>query len=306
MNKKRDLVTLDSLTSKEILDIMKLAKKLKKKPLGKKGVYGDKTLALLFQKPSNRTRISFEVAMVHLGGYVLYLSPREISMGKREPVKDVARVVSRYVDGIVARVFSHSDVEDLAMYSDVPVINGLSDEAHPCQALTDIFTVLEHKKTFKGIKVAYVGDGNNVLNSLLLACAKVGLSISVGTPEGYAPSAEVMAKATDIASSNGATVELFHDAQEAVKGCDVVYTDVWVSMGQEEEKLERLKVFKDFQVNEALMRNANEDAIIMHCLPAHRGEEVSDVIDGKNSVIYDQAENRMHVQKAVLLKIMGN
>ncbi|MBD3380405.1 MAG: ornithine carbamoyltransferase [Candidatus Omnitrophica bacterium] len=305
MNGKRDLITLESLTSKEIFDLLKLARKLKKKPLAKKGIYADKTLALLFQKPSNRTRISFEVAMVHLGGYVLYLSPREISMGEREPVKDVARVVSRYVDGIVARVFSHKDVEDLACYSDVPVINGLSDLAHPCQALSDIFTLLEKKKTLKGVRVAYVGDGNNVLNSLLIACAKTGVHINAAAPEGYGPEGQFLDKAREIAAESGAEINVFNNPHLAVQGCDAIYTDVWVSMGQEDQREKRLEAFRGFQVNEKLLREANEDAVIMHCLPAHRGEEVSDVIDGKDSVIYDQAENRMHMQKAVLLKIMG-
>ncbi|MCK5451692.1 MAG: ornithine carbamoyltransferase [Candidatus Omnitrophica bacterium] len=302
---KKDLITVEDLNAKEIMDILRLAKKLKKRPLLKNKVFKDKTLALLFQKPSNRTRISFEVAMVHLGGYVLYLSPREIKMGTREPVKDVARVVSRYVDGIVARVFSHEDVKDLAKYSDVPVINGLSDLVHPCQALSDIFTVLEKKKTFKNVTVAYVGDGNNVLNSLLLACAKVGINMKVAVPEGYRPEKDILNKAEKIAKKKKASIEIFGDPHKAVKGSDIVYTDVWVSMGQEEEREKRLQDFRAFQVNEELMKSAGSGAMIMHCLPAHRGEEVTDVIDGKNSIIYDQAENRMHVQKAILLRMLA-
>ena len=305
MKKKKDLVSLRNLSSKEIFDILKLAKKLKKKPLSRKDACRDKTLALLFQKPSNRTRISFEVAMVHLGGYVLYLSPREIEMGSREPVKDVGRVVSRYVDGIVARVFSHRDVQDLAVYSDVPVINGLSDMAHPCQALSDIFTVMENKG-LRNATVSYVGDGNNVLNSLLMVCAKTGVNIQVATPEGYEPDADIFAEAVEIASKNNSRVEMFNDPYKAVAGADVVYTDVWVSMGQEGEREKRLKDFQAFQVNDRLMKAAKSDALIMHCLPAHRGEEITDVIDGKNSVVYDQAENRMHVQKAILLKLLGS
>ena len=301
--KKKDLITIDDLSAKEILGILKLARKLKKAPLSRKKVFEDKTLALLFQKPSNRTRISFEVAMVHLGGYVLYLSPREIKMGTREPVRDVGRVVSRYVDGIVARVFAHKDVVDLARNSDVPVINGLSDLAHPCQALSDVFTIMEKLRPLRKVKLAYVGDGNNVLNSLLMVCAKIGINMSVATPEGYGPPAYIFEEASQIAKKNRATFELSNDPHKAVSGSDVVYTDVWVSMGQEEEREKRLEDFRDFQVNTSLMKKAKENALIMHCLPAHRGEEITDVIDGKNSVIYDQAENRMHVQKAILLKM---
>jgi len=303
--KKSNLITIDDLETREIMDIMRLARKLKKKPLSQKKALKDKNLALLFQKPSNRTRISFEVAMVHLGGYVLYLSPREIRMGTREPVKDVARVVSRYVDGIVARVFSHNDIRGLAKYSDVPVINGLSDLAHPCQALSDIFTILEKKKTFRKVTITYVGDGNNVLNSLLLACAKVGVNIKIATPQGYRPDEGILDKAVEIAKKKKAFVEVFNDPQKAVEGSDIVYTDVWVSMGQEEEREKRLEDFRPYQVNEELMSHAKKGAMIMHCLPAHRGEEVSDIIDGKNSVIYDQAENRMHVQKAILLRMLA-
>ena len=304
MKKKKDLIAVGDLTSKEILDLAKTAKVLKKHPLREKKKCKDKTLALLFQKPSNRTRISFEVAMVHLGGYVLYLSPREIDMGRREPVKDVGRVVSRYVDGIVARVFSHNDVHDLARYSDVPVINGLSDLEHPCQALSDVFTVME-KKGFKNVTLSFVGDGNNVLNSLLIACAKVGINIKAATPEGFGPKKDVVDEAKKIAAEKKSIVEVMTDPFEAVKGADFVYTDVWVSMGQEEQRNNRLQVFKPYQVNEKLMKEAKEDAMIMHCLPAHRSEEITDVIDGKNSIVYDQAENRMHMQKAILLKLLG-
>ena len=304
MKRKKDLVSIGDLNEKEIFDILKLAKKLKKKPLSYKNACRDKTLALLFQKPSNRTRISFEVAMVHLGGYVLYLSPAEIDMGGREPVKDVGRVVSRYVDGIVARVFSHSDVQDLAAYSDVPVINGLSDMSHPCQALSDVFTVIE-AKGHKKVTLAYVGDGNNVLNSLLIAAAKTGISMNIATPVGYEPDAEILAEAIKTAEKNKAVIRTFNDPFEAVNGVDIVYTDVWVSMGQEDEREKRLKDFSEFQVNDKLMRAAKSDTLIMHCLPAHRGEEITDVIDGKNSIVYDQAENRMHVQQAILLKLLG-
>jgi len=301
----KNIILVDSLSPKEISEIMKLAGKLKKYPFMRKKALANKTLALLFQKPSTRTRISFEVAMTHLGGYTLYLSPDEISMGVREPVKDVACVVSRYVDAIVARVFSHDDILTLARYSSVPVINGLSDLAHPCQALSDLFTIKEKFRSLKKVKLAYVGDGNNVLNSLLMIAAKTGLNVSVATPKGYEPTREVVEKAVCAAKKSGANIDISNDPLAAVRGADVVYTDVWVSMGQEEEKQKRLLDFNGFQINETLMKNASADAFIMHCLPAHRGEEITDVVDGKNSIVYDQAENRMHVQKAILLKMLG-
>ena len=302
---KRDLITIGDLDTGEIMDIIKLAGKLKKSPFFAKNVLKNKTLALLFQKPSNRTRISFEVGIIQMGGSALYLSPQEISMGARESVKDVACVLSRYVDGIVARVFSHNDIITFARYSDVPVINGLSDFEHPCQALSDIFTIKEKFGSLKKVKVAFVGDGNNVLNSLLMACVKTGINISISTPRGYEPAGEVLKEAEDIAKKNGAVLEVNYDPYEAVKGSDVLYTDVWISMGQEAERERRLEDFKGYQVNETLLRATGKDTIIMHCLPAHRGEEITDVIDGKNSVVYDQAENRMHVEKAVLFRTMG-
>lgn len=301
---KKDLITLEDLSSNEIFSILKIAQKLKKAPFAKKGIFKDKVLALLFQKPSNRTRVSFEVAMVHLGGYGLYLSPREIDMGVREQVKDVACVISRYVNGIVARVFSHQDIVNLARYSDVPVINGLSDLAHPCQALSDVFTIMEKKKKFKKVVLAYVGDGNNVLNSLIGACSKVGINLKIATPGGYRPNQDVFDEASEQAKKNKTILEIFDDPRKAVENSDFVYTDVWISMGQEAEREKRLEVFKPFQVNHELLKYAKPDAMIMHCLPAHRGEEITDVIDGKNSIIYDQAENRLHVQKAILLTML--
>jgi ornithine carbamoyltransferase len=224
-------------------------------------------------------------------------------MGGREPVKDVGRVVSRYVDGIVARVFSHSDVQDLAAYSDVPVVNGLSDMAHPCQALSDIFTVMEARGKGK-LTLAYVGDGNNVLNSLVMASALTGINMNIATPEGYELSPEIFDEAVKAAGKNRAEIRASHDPFEAVRGADIVYTDVWISMGQESEREKRLRDFQAFQVNDKLMKAAKSDTLIMHCLPAHRGEEITDIIDGKNSIVYDQAENRMHVQKAILLKLL--
>lgn len=304
--KKKDLLTIAEMSTRDIVDILNLAKKLKKAPLSKKGVFKDKTLALLFQKPSNRTRVSFEVAMVQLGGHALYLSPQEINMGKRESVKDVAAVISRYVDGIVARVFSHQDVSDLAKYAEIPVINGLSDLSHPCQALSDLFTMREKKRSLRNVTVAYIGDGNNVLNSLMMVSAKTGINVRIATPEAYRPDKGMLDMASRAAKDKRSYVELFSDPVIAACGADFIYTDVWVSMGQEEEKEKRLKDFQGFQIDARVLRAAKKDALVMHCLPAHRGEEISaDIIDGKQSIIYDQAENRMHVQKAVLLKYLG-
>lgn len=303
--KKKDLLTIADLTTHEIMETLELARKLKKKPLLKKEAFEDKTLALLFQKPSNRTRISFEVAMVQLGGYVLYLSPEEINMGKRESVKDVACVMARYVDGLVARVFSHQDVVDLAKYSKVPVINGLTDREHPCQALADIFTMREKKRTLRNVTVAYIGDGNNVLNSLMLACAKTGMNVRIATPEAYRPKSDMLELAKKNAKERKSYVEVFGDPFQAATGADFIYTDVWVSMGQEAEKEKRLRDFQGFQIDARVMAQAKKDVFVMHCLPAHRGEEIAaDVIDGKHSIIYDQAENRMHVQKAILLRTL--
>lgn len=303
--KNKHLLSISSMTSDEILDIIKLAGVLKKKPHSKPNVLKGKTLALLFQKPSNRTRVSFEVAMTHLGGYTLYLSPQEINMGERESVKDVGAVISRYVDAIVARVFHHRDIETLAKFSTVPVINGLSDLAHPAQALSDIFTIKEKFGSFKGVKLAYVGDGNNVLNSLLFASCKAGLDINVATPRNYGIRNDILDRAIKLAKVNKVNVNISNNPFEAVKGADIVYTDVWVSMGQEDEKEKRLKDFEGFQINEKLLKATGKKTLIMHCLPAHRGEEITDVIDGKTSIVYDQAENRMHVEKAMLVKILG-
>lgn len=303
---KKDLLSINDLTSRDIQDILELTAMVKKD----KAKYADslkgKSIGLIFQKPSNRTRVSFEIGMVQLGGHAIYLGPHEIDMGVREAVKDVACVLSRYLEGIVARTYKHSDVEDLARHATVPVINGLSDFAHPCQGLTDIFTIKERFGAFKGIKLAYVGDGNNVLNSLMLASAKVGLDISIATPKGYEPEKKAMALAKAAAGGSGSAMEFTNDPRRAVKDADAIYTDVWVSMGQEKEAANRKKVFKGFQINDGLMKLAKKRCLVMHCLPAHRGDEITDsVIDSKNSVVYDQAENRMHTEKAILLKLLG-
>ncbi|MBC7234112.1 MAG: ornithine carbamoyltransferase [Chloroflexi bacterium] len=306
---KKDLLSLADLSAEEIWHILNVAQELKEEwqAGGNQPILMGKTLGMIFQKPSLRTRVSFEVAMLQLGGEALYLSPDEIQLGKRESVPDVARVLSRYVDCIMARVFAHKDVETLAAYSRVPVINGLSDYSHPCQALADFFTILEKKGTLRGLKLAWVGDGNNVLTSLLFGATKLGMDIAAATPPGYEPAREVQELAFRFAKESGSTVEIGHDPQAAVNNADVIYTDVWTSMGQEAEKEQRLKVFPPYQVNAALVARAKPDVIVMHCLPAHRGEEITDeVADGPHSVLFDQAENRLHAQKGLLAVLLAN
>lgn len=306
---KKDLLSLADLSAEEIWHILNVAQELKEEwqAGGNQPILMGKTLGMIFQKPSLRTRVSFEVAMLQLGGEALYLSPDEIQLGKRESVADVARVLSRYVDCIMARVFAHTDVETLAAYSRVPVINGLSDYSHPCQGLADLFTILEKKGTLRGLKLAWVGDGNNVLTSLLFGATKLGMDIAAATPPGYEPGHKVQELALRFAEESGSTVEIGHDPQAAVDNADVIYTDVWTSMGQEAEREQRLKVFPPYQVNAALVARAKPDVIVMHCLPAHRGEEITDeVADGPHSVLFDQAENRLHAQKGLLAVLLAN
>jgi len=306
MANKRDLLSVTELTVEEVSEILDLGKSLKKDKAKYSEALKGKSMGLIFQKPSNRTRVSFEIGMVQLGGYALYLGPSEIGMGGRESVKDVAKVLSRYLDVLVARTYKHEDIEDLAKHATVPVINGLSDFAHPCQALSDIFTIKEKFGTFKGITLSYIGDANNVLNSLMCAAGKVGLNIKVATPEGYQPLKKAADTAKKCAAAAGSKIEFTHDPKVAAKDADIIYTDVWVSMGQEKEAKKRMKDFKGFQVNDGIMKLTNKNCLVMHCLPAHRGDEITEsVIDSKNSVVYDQAENRMHIQKAILLKILG-
>lgn len=265
-----------------------------------------KVLGLVFQKPSLRTRVSFEVAMQHLGGSALSLLPDEIGLGKRESIADVARVLSGYVQVIMARVFAHADVVELARYSRVPVINGLSDAQHPCQALADILTIYERFDRLQGVRVAFVGDGNNVAASLLQAAAHVGMHFSIATPPGYELDEAVLAAVDDIARANGTTIATFHEPAAAIASADVIYTDTWVSMGQEGDTERRLRDFAGYQINTELLRHAPDHAIVMHCLPAHRGQEITDeVADGAQSAIFDQAENRLHAQKAVLVTLLG-
>jgi ornithine carbamoyltransferase len=304
----KHLLSIADLSADEVWQILNLARELKEewRKGSNKPILKGKTLGMIFQKPSLRTRVSFEMGMIHLGGQALYISPDEIKLGVRESVPDVARVLSRYVDGIMARVFAHRHIEELAAYSQVPVINGLSDYNHPCQALADLLTIWEKRGELQGVKLAYVGDGNNVATSLLFAATKVDMDLALASPEGYELSNDVVKLGQEFAAQSGSKIELVRDPAAAVRGADVIYTDVWVSMGQEEETERRLKDFAPYQVNAALVAQARPDVIVMHCLPAHRGQEITDdVADGPNSVLFDQAENRMHAQKAILALLMG-
>lgn len=306
---KRDFLSLADLKPADVHELLDLALALKSQwRAGGQGCetqrqrLADKTLGMIFQKPSLRTRVSFDVGMSQLGGRAIYLAPEEIRLGERESIPDAARVLSRYVDGIMARVFSHEDVLALARWATVPVINGLSDFNHPCQGLTDLLTILEKRDRLEGVKLAYIGDGNNVLHSLLYGAAQVGMHLVAATPEGYGPLAEVVQQAKTMAVDTGAIIELFHEPREAIRDADAVYTDTWTSMGQEEEAARRRQIFRPYQINEALLALANPDVGVMHCLPAHRGEEITDeVADGPQSWLFDQAENRLHAQKAILV-----
>lgn len=306
--KGRDLVELTDYTTDEIHYLIDLAVELKRKQ--KQGeVYEPlkgKTVGLIFEKSSTRTRVSFEVGTYQLGGHALFLSKNDIQLGRGETIADTAGVMSRYLDGIMIRTFGHDKVVDLARYATVPVINGLSDQAHPCQVLADYQTLYEYKGTLKGLKLAYIGDGNNMAHSLMLGGAKLGVHVSVASPEGYEPDPQVVAEAREIAKETGAMIEVVRDPKAAVQDADAIYTDVWASMGFEAEQKAREAAFKDYQVDEDLAQHAKSDYVFMHCLPAHRGEEVSEgVIDGKHSIIFDQAENRLHAQKALMAALMG-
>ncbi len=302
-------LSLADLTPEEMRSLLELATRLKDEwKAGKaRPLLQGKTLGMLFQKPSLRTRVSFEMAMVHLGGHAMYLSPFEVQLGKRESTPDVARVLSRYVDAIMARVFSHADLVELAKYSRVPVINGLSDYSHPCQGLADFLTIIEHKGwELQGRKLAFVGDGNNVATSLLFGAALLGMDFAIAGPRGYELHPGVWTLGQKLAAVSGSTLTATYDPHEAVADADVIYTDVWASMGQEEESEVRARAFRPYQVNQALVAEAKADVIVMHCLPAHRGEEITDeVCDGPHSVLWEQAENRLHAQKAILVKLLA-
>lgn len=304
----KHLISLYDLTSEEIEKILKLAIKLKAD--NKAGIehhlLKGKSLGMIFAKSSTRTRVSFEVGMYQLGGQALYLNSNDIQLGRGESIYDTANVLSRFLDGIMIRTFAHSDVEDLAKYGSISIINGLTDLLHPCQILADMQTMYEHKGKLKGLNVCYVGDGNNISNSLLYGCTKMGTNISVATPHGYECDATVTQRAIETAKKTGSKVLITEDPKEAIKNADVVITDTWVSMGQESEKQERIKIFKDYTVSQELFSMADDEAIFMHCLPAYRGYEVApEVIDGAHSVIFDEAENRLHAQKAVMALTMG-
>ena len=304
----RDFLSIQEWSTEELEQVLDLAADLKEKQQRREAhpILRGKTLGMIFQKSSTRTRVSFEVGMWQLGGQALFLSANDLQIGRGEPVKDTARVLSRYLDGIMIRTFSHAEVEELAAYADIPVINGLTDRLHPCQAMADLLTIREHKGSLKGLKMAYIGDGNNMVHSLMHGCAKFGMDISVATPTAYEPNAGIVAAAKQVAQGTGSRIELTQDVLEAVAGADVLYTDVWASMGMESEQVARQAVFKNYQINQQVLAAADKKAIVLHCLPAHRGEEITeDVLEGPQSVVFDEAENRLHVQKAVMALVMG-
>lgn len=306
--KGRDMIELDDYTTEEIQYLLDFSIEIKRKH--KNGeVYQPlkgKTIGLIFEKSSTRTRLSFEAGMFQLGGHALFLSKNDIQLGRGEPISDMAQVMSRYLDGIMIRTFGHDNVINLARYASIPVINGLSDMAHPCQVLADLQTIFEHKGALQGLKMAFVGDGNNMANSLLIGGAKMGMHVAIASPDGYEPDERIVQLSREIAQETGAEITITQDPQEAVKDADVIYTDVWASMGFEEEQKQREVAFASYQVDEKLAQLAKPDYLFLHCLPAHRGEEVSEgVIDGANSVIFDQAENRLHAQKALMVALMG-
>jgi ornithine carbamoyltransferase len=305
----RHLLTLSDLSADEIWGLLGLARELKQEwgAGGNRPLLSGKALGMVFQRPSLRTRVSYEVAIGQLGGSAVYLSPQEIQLGQRESVKDAARVLSRYVDGLVARVRSHGQLEELAAQASVPVINGLSDLAHPCEILGDLFTIYEKRGKLAGLKLAYVGDGNNIAHSLLLGTSQVGMEICVATPRGFEPKPRVVREALEHAGRSGARVKIGSDPRQAVRDADVIYTDVWASMGQESEAKARRDIFGPYQVSEGLVALARPDVMVMHCLPARRGEEITDeVLDGTLSIVTDQAENKLHMHKAILAFLMGD
>jgi ornithine carbamoyltransferase len=305
---KKDLVSILDLSKEELESILNVAEMLRTKQKNREFFVPllGKTLAMIFTKSSTRTRVSFEIAMFQLGGAALYLNPNDMQLGRGETIADTARVLFRYVDGIMIRTYAHSDVLELGKYGTIPVINGLTDDEHPCQIIADILTIKDKKKSVKGLKVAYVGDGNNVCNSWLYAAPKADMHMAVASPAGYLPKEAVVKKAKELAAESKTQIIITESPEEAVKDADVIYTDVWASMGQEAETEKRKKVFAPYQVNSALLKHAKKDCLVMHCLPAHRGEEISaEVMDGPNSVVFDEAENRLHAQKAILAMLMA-
>ncbi len=305
--KGKNLVSINDLSREEVTQILETAEiiKLRYYSNEEQPLLKGKVLGMIFQKPSLRTRVSFETGMIQLGGQAIYLGPNDIKLGQREATKDIAQVLSRYVSGIMARTFSHEIMLELAMYSSVPVINGLSELLHPCQVLGDLLTIKEKKGRLSNLKLAYIGDGNNVAHSLLFGAVKVGMDIVLAVPPGYEPKEEIINLAKEDAKKINSRIEIIHDPKEAVDGADVIYTDVWTSMGFEKESEIRKDVFKTYQINQDLINKAKDDVIVLHCLPAHRGEEITDeVIDGPHSVVIDQAENRLHAQKGILALLL--
>ena len=305
----KDLLSIHDLTSEEVERILTMAQKLKR--MQKIGVPHEyckgKTLAMLFSKASTRTRISFETGFHQLGGHAIYLSDKDSQIGRGEPIRDTARVLSRMVDGIMVRTFAHASAVELAAYASIPVINGLTDLLHPCQALTDLLTIREHRKTFKGRKLVYVGDGNNMAHSLMYACAKVGMNMVCASPRGYQPDPVVVKQAQEDAALTGCTVTVEENIFKAAENADVLYADVWTSMGEEAERDVRVAALHEYQINSELLKVAREDALVMHCLPAHRGEEITEeVLEGPQSVVWDEAENRLHTQKAIMALLMSD
>ncbi|MFC4713858.1 ornithine carbamoyltransferase [Planococcus dechangensis] len=304
---QEDFLSLKDYSTEEILDLLHLAIELKKPENKYLPLLKGKVLGMIFEKSSTRTRVSFEAGMLQLGGHAMFLSSQDTQLGRGETIADTARVLSGYLDGLMIRTFHQSAVEELAEFSSIPVINGLTDDYHPCQVLADLMTLIEHFGELKGRKLAYIGDGNNMANSLMVGAAKVGLDIAIAAPKGYEPKAEMVELAQAIATETGALVTITNDPAEAVTGSDAIYTDVWASMGQEAEAIKRLNDFAGFQVNAELVQHAKPDYIFMHCLPAHREEEVTtDILEGPHSVIFQEAENRLHAQKAVLVTLMGD
>jgi ornithine carbamoyltransferase len=301
----RNFLSIDDVTQEELVELVDLSAKVKAAPSDYSGRLAGLSVAMIFEKPSTRTRVSFEVGIADLGAHPLALSSTELQLGRGETIEDTGRVLSRYVDAIVLRTFGQERLESLARTATVPIVNALSDFEHPCQCLADLLTVNEHKGRLEGLTLAYVGDGNNVAHSLLLGGAKVGMQVRVATPPGFEPIPQVIHRAQEIGAMTGGGAAVSHDPEEACAGADVLYTDVWASMGQEEEAVERTLVFQSYRIDQAIVDRAAPDVIVLHCLPAHRGQEITDeVIDGPHSVVWDQAENRLHTQKALLLWLL--
>lgn len=305
-HKLQHMLTLEELTAESLTELLELAKAVKQSPSDYQTALAGKKVALLFEKASTRTRISFEVGVVELGGYPVVLSGADMQIGRGEPLSDTIKVMSRYVDALMIRTFAHETVETLATHGTIPIINGLTDLHHPCQVLADLLTIEEHLGSRQGKILTYIGDGNNMAHSLLLGGALSGMEVRICSPDAYAPNEKIVAQAIEIAKATGGTIQLFTDPIAAVKGAEVIYSDVFTSMGQESESIERLNAFAGYQVNLSLLREAADEVIFLHCLPAHRGEEVTaDVIDGTHSVVFDQAENRLHAQKALMIELLG-